>query len=239
MIKSNFDPELPKLEKKIGYKFKNVELLREAVTHSSYANECRQRGFDVKCSERLEFLGDAVLEVISSTYLFEEFPDINEGVLTRVRSEVICTAALSSYAKQISLGEHIYLGKGELKTGGMNKATTLENAFEALLGAIYIDSGHDLPTVTNFLLAFIMPRVADMQSDSADYKSELQQIIQQTPGEVLTYEEISKTGPDNAPTFKVAALLNSNIIGYGTGNSKKKAEQNAAKNAISKFFKNN
>ncbi len=233
-----FDPRLDALEEKLGYKFKNINHLKEAVTHSSYANELRQRNIRIRSNERLEFLGDAVLEVISSTYLFERFPNVPEGELTRIRSESICTAALSSYAISLDLGSHIYFGKGERKTDGKNKLSTLENTFEALLGAIYLDSGHDLECVSSFLIKFLAPRVEAMQSDSNDYKSELQQIIQQTPGEELTYEEISKVGPDNAPTFTVVAKLNSNIIGRGEGNSKKKAEQKAACDAINRFFKN-
>ncbi len=238
MNKVFFDPKLDILEKKIGYTFKNINHLKEAMTHSSYANELRQKNVRISSNERLEFLGDAVLEIISSTYLFEKFPNVPEGELTRIRSESICTAALSSYALKLDLGSHIYFGKGELKTDGRNKPTTLENAFEALLGAIYLDSGHDLQRVADFLLEFLIPRIETMQTESNDYKSELQQIIQQTPGEVLTYEELSKTGPDNAPTFNVVAKLNSNIIGRGEGPSKKKAEQNAARDAINRFFKN-
>ncbi len=238
MNKVNFDPKLDRLEQKIGYTFKNINHLKEAMTHSSYANELRQKNVRIQSNERLEFLGDAVLEIISSTYLFEKYPSVPEGELTRLRSESICTAALSGYARELDLGSHIYFGKGERKTDGKNKASTLENAFEALLGAIYLDSGHDLEKVSTFLLKFLAPRIESMQSESTDYKSELQQIIQQTPGEELTYEELSKTGPDNAPTFRVVAKLNSNIIGRGVGHSKKKAEQNAARDAIETFFKN-
>ncbi len=238
MNRVNFDPKLEILEQKIGYTFKNINHLKEAVTHSSYANELRQKNVRINSNERLEFLGDAVLEIISSTYLFEKYPHVTEGELTRLRSESICTGALSSYARSLDLGSHIYFGKGERKTDGKNKASTLENAFEALLGAIYLDSGHNLEAVTSFLLKFLAPKIESMQSDSTDYKSELQQIIQQTPGEELSYEELSKTGPDNAPTFHVVAKLNSNIIGRGVGPSKKKAEQNAACDAINTFFKN-
>ncbi len=238
MSQAFFDPRLDILEQKIGYTFKNINILKEAMTHSSYANELRQKNVRIKSNERLEFLGDAVLEVISSTYLFEKYPNVPEGELTRIRSESICTAALSSYALSLDLGSHIYFGKGERKTDGKNKLSTLENTFEALLGAIYLDSGHNIERVTQFLIKFLAPRIEMMQSESNDYKSELQQIIQQTPGEELTYEELSKTGPDNAPTFVVVAKLNSNIIGKGEGHSKKKAEQNAARDAINRFFKN-
>lgn len=229
--------ELSSLEAKIGYQFKNQDILTEALTHSSYANELNQRNIPTRSNERLEFLGDSVLEIISSSYLFCRFPDVEEGELTKHRSEIICTAALSSYARDIDLGEYLLLGNGEKKYGGKDKATTLENAFEALLGAMYIDSGYSLPAVRKFTEPFLSARLDGAESDNSDYKSELQQIIQQTPGEELKYEVKSKTGPDNDPTFTVIAKLNSNVIGKGKGPSKRKAEQEAAKNAIEKFFK--
>lgn len=228
--------DIKDLEKKIGYVFGDKKLLTEALTHSSYANELSQRNIPTRSNERLEFLGDSVLEIIASTYLFTEYQSVPEGELTRLRSEIICTAALSSYATEIELGEYLLLGNGERKFGGKEKPTTLENAFEALLGAMYIDSAYSLETVKAFVLPFLASRISVAEFDITDYKSELQQIIQQTPGEVLTYEEISKEGPDNAPTFTVVAKLNSNVIGTGKGQSKKKAEQNAAKDAMLKFF---
>lgn len=231
------DDRTAELEKKLGYTFKNKALLYEALTHSSYSHELMQRKIKTSCNERLEFLGDAVLEIISSTYLFLTYPTLPEGELTRVRSEIICTDALCDYARQIELGEYLLLGVGEKKHGGKNKPTTLENAFEALLGAIYLDSGNSLKEVQKFALKFISSRAVEASTDSKDYKSELQEIIQQTPGEALTYEILNKTGPDNDPTFTVNALLNSNVIGTGTGHSKRKAEQNAARKALEKFFK--
>lgn len=224
------------LEKTIGYSFGNKALLIEALTHSSYANELIQKKIYTKSNERLEFLGDSVLEILSSTYLFENLPDVPEGELTRIRSELICTAALSDYARKINLGDYLFLGNGEKKGGGKDKASTLENAFEALLGAIYLDSGKTLEKVRDFTVPFIEQRVKETSGDTTDYKSELQQIIQQTPGEVLRYELVGRTGPDNDPTFTVQALLNSNIIGEGKGHSKRKAEQQAACDAL-RFFK--
>ncbi len=229
--------DIKDLEKKIGYVFKDKALLYEALTHSSYANELSQRNIPTRSNERLEFLGDSVLEILASTYLFTEYPNVPEGELTRLRSEAICTAALSSYATEIELGEYLLLGNGERKCNGNKKPTTLENAFEALLGAMYLDSNRSLKTLRAFVLPFLTGRISVAECDITDYKSELQQIIQQTPGEVLTYEEISKVGPDNDPTFTVVAKLNSNVIGSGKGHSKKKAEQSAAKDAMLKFFK--
>lgn len=229
--------KLKKLQEKLCHTFKDESLLIEALTHSSYANELIQKSIPTKSNERLEFLGDSVLEIISSTYLYESFPDIPEGELTKIRSEIICTGALSEYARQIDLGEYLLLGNGERKYGGKNKPTTLENAFEAILGAIYLDSGCTLDDAKKFALPFLRARADGASVDSTDYKSDLQQIIQQTPGEELRYEVTSKTGPDNDPTFTVEALLNSNVIGIGVGHSKRKAEQQAAKDALAKFFR--
>lgn len=228
-----------KFENIIGYKFKNTELLSEALTHSSYANELIQKKIPAKSNERLEFLGDSVLEIISSTYLFNEFPSLSEGELTSLRSAIICTEALSSYAKRIGLGDLLLFSKGESKEGKF-KDTNLEDAFEALLGAMYLDSGCSTDTVKAFLLPFLSDRVKSLKSGSEviiDAKSKLQQIIQETPGEELKYEEIDRKGPPHAPTFTVNALLNSNVIGTGVGSSKKQAEQNAAREAL-KYFLN-
>lgn len=229
--------KIEKLEERLGYSFKNKALLREALTHSSYANELMQRNIPSRSNERLEFLGDSVLEIIASTYLYDCYRDVPEGELTKIRSEIICTDALCDYAKEIGLGNYLLLGNGERKYDGKNKPTTLENAFEALLGAIYLDCGCTLDAVRDFALPFISKRSKEAELDFTDYKSELQQIIQQTPGETLHYEVTNRIGPDNAPTFTVAALLNSNVIGSGTGHSKRKAEQEAAKDALTKFFK--
>ena len=166
-----------KLEEKIGYKFKNAYLLEEALTHSSYAHELIQKNIASKSNERLEFLGDAVLEIIASTYLFEALPDTPEGELTRIRSEIICTDALSSYAMELSLGDYLLLGNGERRHGGKNKLSTLENAFEALLGAIYLDSGKSIDTVKTFLVPFLAAKTSVANRDTTDFKSELQHLF--------------------------------------------------------------
>ena len=226
------------LENSIGYKFNAPELLCEALTHSSYANELIQKKIPTKSNERLEFLGDAVLEIISSTYIFGEFQSLSEGELSSLRSAIICTDALSSYAREIGLGEMLLFSKGEAKEGKF-KDTNLEDAFEALLGAIYLDSGCSLEPVKGFLLPFLSKKATEVRKNSEtpiDCKSKLQQIIQETPGEELKYEEISRVGPPHAPTFTVNALLNSNVIGTGVGNSKKQAEQNAAREALKNYF---
>ena len=225
-------------ENRIGYKFKNTELLCEALTHSSYANELIQKKIPSKSNERLEFLGDAVLEIISSTYIFNEFPALSEGELSSLRSAIICTEALSSYAREIHLGDLLLFSKGEAKEGKF-KDTNLENAFEALLGAMYLDSGCSIDTVKDFLLPFLTKKTTCVRENSEtpiDCKSKLQQIIQETPGEELKYREISRVGPPHAPVFTVNALLNSNVIGTGSGSSKKQAEQNAAREALINYF---
>lgn len=231
--------KISELEIKIGYRFKDISILSEAVTHSSYANECRQKNDGIKSNERLEFLGDSVLSILVSTYLFKKFPDLPEGELSRIRSGVICTAALSLYSEKLCLGDYLLLGKGEEKGGGRFNQKILENAFEAIVGAIYLDSGETLGRARKFTLPFIEEELkkTDMAGAFEDYKSELQQIIQQTPGEELSYVEIDKSGPDNAPVFTVEARLNSNVIGSGTGSSKKKAEQAAACDALKTFKK--
>ena len=226
------------LENKIGYKFKNPELLREALTHSSYANELIQKKIPTRSNERLEFLGDVVLEIVASTYIFKEFTDVPEGELSSLCSLLVKGGASSSYAKKLGLGNYILFSKGEEKNG-KNTDSNLEDAFEALLGAMYLDSDCSIDAATNFLLPFFAEKVNAIKSGSEitiDPKSRLQQIIQQTPGEELKYEEVDRTGPPHAPTFKVNALLNSNVIGTGIGNSKKQAEQNAAREALKKLF---
>lgn len=231
------DKKLSEFEQVLGHSFKNKDLLTEALTHSSYAHELTQKNIPTKSNERLEFLGDSVLEIIASSYLYENYPQVPEGELTRIRSEVIDTDALSEYARKINLGEFLLLGNGESKSGGKDKPSNLEDAFEAVLGALYLDTNNSLDKARKFLLPFLSERCKGAERDSTDYKSELQQIIQETPNETLSYDTIDKKGPDHAPTYTVNAKLNSNVIGTGCGSSKKMAEQAAAKDALNKFFK--
>ena len=231
---------LAELEVKIGYKFKNIEHLKTALTHSSYSNELKLKGKIVECNERIEFLGDSVLSIIAADYLYNKYPDFPEGELTRRRAVIVCRDALSSYAKSFDLGDFLFLGNGEEKNNARERKSLLENTFEALMGAIYLDGAPDRMQFIARLMRPFFERELDAWEKGKivkDYKSELQQIIQQTPGEELKYEVKSKTGPDNDPTFTVVAMLNSNVIGSGSGPSKRKAEQKAAKNAIEKFFK--
>ena len=223
------------LQERIGYRFCDPSLLSTALTHSSFANEHLSGRED--CNERLEFLGDSVLSLTVCNYLYRTYPTLPEGRLTVLRKNVVCQRALADYAAQISLGDYLLLGRGEAKDG-REKPKILEDAFEALLGALYLDSG-SFDTVSAFLIPFVKAELAQMEKDAVpleDYKTLLQQYVQQTPGEELRYETVSETGPDNAKTFTVRALINSNCFGEGTGSSKKEAEQNAAREALGKYL---
>ena len=225
------------LEAAIGYSFRNRDILREALTHSSYANELRAKRRIAVCNERLEFLGDAVLSSIVSEYLFLKYPDLPEGELTQRRKAVVQSSALASYARALELGNYLYLGNGEEKGGGRERQSTLENAFEALVAAIYLDSGESgKENVKKLVIPFIV-KVLDENYNyiTADPKTELQQLIQQTEGDFLEYVTVGQSGPDHNKTFRVEARLNSNIIGRGEGRSKREAEQNAAMEALRLF----
>lgn len=231
------ETDLGLLEKEIGYTFRDREVLREALTHSSYANELKAKKQTAKCNERLEFLGDAILAAIVSEYLYREYPDLPEGELTGRRKAVVQSSALASYARKIGLGRFLYLGNGEEKGNGRERQSTLENTFEALIAAMYLDAGvKGKDVVSRFLLPFIITELAENYSPIiVDPKTELQQLIQQTEGDFLEYETVAESGPDHDKVFTVEARLNSNIIGKGTGKSKREAEQNAALEALRLF----
>lgn len=234
-IKMPKDPRL--LEKTVGYYFRNRALLQTALTHSSYTNELRSKGVESRCNERLEFLGDSVLSVIVSRFLFQEFDSRQEGDLTKIRAAVVCEKALAKYAAKISLGEYLLLGHGEDKNDGRHRPSITADAFEALLGAFYLDSGYDCDKIEKFLLPFVKEEIADSGEDASfmDYKTALQQIVQQANGEKLRYVLVGESGPDHDKSFQVEARLNSNVIGHGTGNTKRAAEQNAAREALELF----
>ena len=229
---------LHELEAKLGYTFKNIEYLRTALTHSSYSNELKLRGKVVECNERLEFLGDSVLSIIAANYLFAKYPDYPEGDLTRRRAVIVCRDALSSYAKHFELGSFLYLGNGEEKNNARERKSLLENTFEALMGAIYLDGAPDrMEFIANLVHPFFEREIGYWEQGKIvqDYKSELQQIIQQSGVDSLTYVVVATSGPDHAKTFEVEARMNSNIIGRGKGKTKREAEQNAAKEALALF----
>ena len=230
--------EISLLEDKIEYKFKNTELIRTALTHSSYSNELRAKKISINCNERLEFLGDSVLSIIVSEYLFIENKYLPEGELTKLRAELVCEKALFKYATSIELGAYIFLGNGEEKNNGRNRPSIIADAFEALLAAIYLDSNNDKETVARFLLPFIKNEIGEIESagrNTTDYKTALQQFVQQTEGDFLEYIVVAESGPDHNKVFEVEAKLNSNVIGKGKGRTKKDAEQNAAKQALELF----
>ena len=216
------------LEDKIGYQFKNKNLLLQALTHSSYANEGKKHG---RNNERLEFLGDSVLSVIVAKHLFLKYKDIPEGELTKLRASLVCEKALDVFAQQLGLGEYLRLGKGEEMTGGRNRPSILADAFVAVIAALYLDGGYQ--AAQKFVLSFI-PENLDVKSANqlADYKTTLQEIIQQNREEKIEYVLADEKGPDHAKVFTAEVLLNSNVIGVGEGSSKKQAEQNAAKEAL-------
>ena len=227
------------LEERIGYRFKNGELLTRALTHSSYSNESGLRNHHMYCNERLEFLGDSVLSIITSNYLYKNFTDCPEGELTRMRAEVVCERALSGYSESIGLGEFLLLGIGEEKNNGRQRKSILADAFEALLAAIYLDSGEDgMSTSERFLMPFIVKEIESVRrkgSFNGDPKTLLQQFVQQAEGDFLEYAVVGESGPDHMKTFMVEARLNSNVIGRGEGRSKREAEQNAAREALALF----
>ncbi len=227
-----------KLEETIGYSFKNKKILTEALTHSSYANELRSKKVYVPCNERLEFLGDSVLSIIVSEYLYSNYKNLPEGELTKLRAALVQSASLAGYARKISLGDYLYLGNGEEKNNGRERQSLLENAFEALLAAVYLDAAEKgKETVSRFLLPLISDELVKIHSAGVhtDYKTELQQLIQQAEGDFLEYVTVRESGPDHSKIFEVEARLNSNVIGRGKGKTKREAEQNAAKEALKLF----
>ncbi len=215
-------------QSKIGYNFKNENLLKEALTHSSYmGNQCKIS------NERLEFLGDSVLSVVVSKYLFENLTDIPEGNLTKLRASIVCEDSLYIFAKEIGLGEKIFLGKGEEHSGGRTRKSILADAFEAVIAALYLDGG--MEAAAEFILPFI-PSLEFLRAGktvNSDYKTFLQEIIQQNPEEKVTYQLIEESGAAHSRIFTMSVLLNDQIIGTGMGKSKKEAEQMAAKEALS------
>lgn len=227
---------IEKLEKTIGYVFNNKKIIKTALTHSSYANEQKAKKNPCEYNERLEFLGDSVLSLVVSEFIYDKYKDKPEGDLTKIRASVVCSRSLSSLANEINLGSYLLLGKGEEETGRTNPKI-LENAFEALLAAIYIDSNHSKEQVAKFLLPIIEKEIVIASKDEMayDYKTTLQQFIQSMCSDKLQYICVKETGPDHAKTFEVDAKLNSNIIGHGIGKTKREAEQNAAKEALVLF----
>ena len=222
--------ELSAFAARLGVTFNDLELLDTALTHTSYAKE---KGRSVSHNERLEFLGDAVLELSVSTYLFSNFPDMPEGVLTRTRASIVCSETLAKLANKSGFGKMLLLGHGEDQNGGRERVSILEDAFEAVIGAIYIDQGWEV--ARDYVWQQLRGEFAEVRhggNDVRDYKSLLQELVQQKPAGQIAYELLSATGPDHAKTFRMAVIVDGKNSGIGTGHSKKEAEQNAAKIAL-------
>ncbi|MBE6677884.1 MAG: ribonuclease III [Ruminococcaceae bacterium] len=222
------------LQSDIGYTYKNIELLRTAMTHSSYCNETKHGKQRLQDNERLEFLGDSVLSVLVSDYIFNSYSDLNEGDLTKTRAASVCEDSLFLLATDLKLGEYMLFGHGESSTRGRLRKSILADAFEALLASMYLDGG--LETARAFLLPKIIPIIDKAAKGwDTDYKSRLQKLVQQTPEEVLEYKLLEEVGPPHDRVFKTAVYLNSNMLGEGWGRTKREAEQQAAKMALGFF----
>lgn len=228
----NMNEVLKEVQTRIGYRFNDTDLLKQALTHSSFANE--QKINKIKNYERLEFLGDAVLELVSSDFLFHENPDMPEGQLTKLRASMVCEPALAYCARDIELGSFMLLGKGEETTGGRNRDSITSDVMEAVIGAIYLDGGID--EAKKYIYRFIL---SDLENKILffDSKTILQEEIQKKGRAQLRYELVAEQGPDHDKQFEVQAYLDQELIGSGVGRTKKAAEQQAAYEALLKMKK--
>ena len=220
------------LEVAIGYRFKNITLLQNALTHSSYANE---RWHDsLKSNERLEFLGDSIMGMVVAEHLYKQFPDRPEGELTRMRADMVCETSLAAVAEKIELGKHLLLGHGEEQGGGRARPSILADAVESVIAASFLDGG--MAAAEGFIRRFVLCNVPVTRLQNTDYKTTLQELVQQKKNQVLTYQLTDQSGPDHDKTFTVEVSLNNQVVGKGTGSSKKRAEQDAARAAIAALF---
>ncbi len=220
------------LETAIGYRFQNITLLQNALSHSSYANERWHDG--LKSNERLEFLGDSILGMLVADYLYRTFPDRLEGELTRMRADMVCEKTLAKVANSLNLGKHLMLGRGEELGGGRNRDSILADAVESVIAACYLDGGMD--AAKSFINKFILVNVPVTKLQNTDYKTALQELVQQKKNQVLTYCLIGESGPDHDKQFRVELTLNDKVVGVGEGTSKKRAEQAAAKAAMEALY---
>ena len=220
------------LEKAIGYRFKNISLLQNALAHSSYANERWHNS--LMSNERLEFLGDSILGMTVADHLYRNFPDRPEGELTRMRADMVCEKTLAAVANQIGLGQHLLLGHGEERFGGRTRESILADAVESIIAACYLDGGFE--SAADFIRTFILCHVPVKRLQNVDYKTKLQELVQRTKNQILTYTLVGESGPDHEKSFMVEVSLNGSAVGQGSGRSKKRAEQDAARVAIEKLF---
>ena len=222
---------IKELEAAIGYRFKNITLLQNALTHSSYANERWHNS--LLSNERLEFLGDAILGMTVAKYLYQTFPDRPEGELTRMRADMVCEQTLAKVAARIELGKHLLLGNGEEQGGGRTRNSILADAVESVIAASYLDGG--MEAAQKFIEQFILVEVPVKKLHNADYKTALQELVQQKKNQVLSYTLVGESGPDHDKQFDVEVKLNGKVVGTGSGSSKKRAEQAAAHAALEKL----
>ena len=220
------------LEGALGYRFRNITLLQRALTHSSYANERWHDG--LMSNERLEFLGDSVLGMVVAEYLYENFPDRPEGELTRMRADMVCETSLAKIADRLSLGEYLLLGHGEAQSGGRTRASILADATESVIAAAFLDGG--IEAAKEIIQRFVLENVPDKKLRNTDYKTALQELVQQKKNQTLSYVLCGENGPDHNKEFSVELQLNGEAVGIGKGSSKKRAEQDAARAAIEKLF---
>ena len=223
---------LKEFQRQIGYEFKDEQLLRQALTHSSYANEKHLK--KLSDNERLEFLGDAVLELVTSEFLYLNYPKMPEGEATRKRASMVCEQTLALCAKEIDLGSYLYLGKGEELTGGRERASVTSDAMEALIGAIYLDGG--FTSAKEFVEKFVLNGIEEKQL-FFDSKTIFQEMMQSITTESIRYELVKEEGPDHCKTFTIELFVGDRSAGCGSGKSKKAAEQAAAYDAILKLRK--
>lgn len=225
---------LDNMQRTINYHYKSTGLLEEALTHSSYANEHRNSG--VRDNERLEFLGDAILDLIISEYLFKKYQDMPEGDLSKIRASIVCEGSLAKNAKKMNLGQYILLGKGEEMTGGRDRASILADAFEAVTGSLFLDGGFE--EAKQFIHQTLVSDVEQTESIETlytDYKTLLQECIQKVSMNPIHYEVVGEEGPDHDKHFYVEVFHEERSLGRGIGKSKKEAEQDAAKKALNHY----
>ena len=222
------ESKVNKIEENIKYNFKNKKLIETALTHSSFANESKNRE---KSNERLEFLGDSVLSIVVSDYIFSHCPEMPEGKLSKLRASLVCEKTLCKFSKDLDVGDFLKLSHGELHSKGNERPSILADAFEAIIAAIYLDGG--LLEARKFILRHIIPEFENQNLiEFKDYKTILQEIVQKNKGETISYVLNREYGPDHDKHFEVAVKLNSNVVGKGGGKSKKEAEQQAAREAL-------
>ena len=220
------------LEGAIGYRFQNITLLQNALTHSSYANERWHNS--LLSNERLEFLGDSILGMVVAEHLYKQFPDRPEGELTKMRADMVCETSLAAIAEKIGLGQHLLLGHGEDRLGGRSRASILADAVESVIAASFLDGG--MAAAEGLIRRFVLTNVPVKRMQNTDYKTALQELVQQKKNQTLTYVLTGEAGPDHDKVFTVDVLLNDQRVGSGTGSSKKRAEQAAAQSALEVLY---